>query len=90
MELGFQTLSRGFSTLDMNQLGKICRNYWKKRLKISKLAKLESGKVIYLRTEKIHSTNLPPIIQRPVNFRKFAEPYLPTLKTYHRKTWQVY
>ena len=89
MELGFQTLSRALSTFDMDQFGKICRNHWKKRLKISKLVKLESGKVILLRTENLHNTNLPPIIQRPVNFCKFAEPYLPTLKTYQPKTWQV-
>ena len=99
MELGFQTLSRAFSTFDMNQLAKTCRNHWKKRLKISKLAKLESGKVgkwyilskrRYSSAQKIYKTQTcpppPPITQRPVNFRKFAEPYLPTLKTYHPKT----
>ena len=32
-------------------------------------------------------THLPLIIQRPVNCRKFAEPYISTLETYHPQTW---
>ena len=38
------TLPRFFPTFDVDQLGKILRHHWKRRLNISKLAKFESDR----------------------------------------------
>ena len=68
----------------MDQLGKVRQHHWKEHLQISQTTKFESD---LLKTNEdmapksrhftdvcmAGSTNLPPNIQRPVNFRNFAK-----------------
>ena len=92
-----------FSTFEMDKFGKIRRQHWKERHKISKVAKLEcnllktnedtapqSGAKFQRRFVWWWGTNLSPTIQTSVNFRNFAALYLPSLKTYHFQVWQFY
>ena len=69
----------------MDKLGKIVENHWEKRLKISKIVKIES---VLLKTNEDNSSSksrneiiwwgyeLVPTIKSPVNFRNSAKVYL--------------
>ena len=70
----------------MDQLGKVRQHHWKERLQISQTTKFESD-LLKTNEDMAHksrhftdvcmagSTNLPPNIQRSVNFRNFAKLY---------------
>ena len=63
----------------MDQLGKVRQHHWKERLQISQTTNFESDMAHKSRhfTDvcMTGSTNLPPNIQRSVNFRNFAKLY---------------
>ena len=76
---------------------KIHRHYWKRRVKIRKVAKYESemskaSEDIALKSKHFKDVciTVAPTIQTSVKSRDFADPYPRYFSTHHSQTWQLY